>query len=340
MQIYVFPDSRLLTLVVIGFYSATMSLIPLYLVNFINALGFSIVIPYLVFWAIDFGGSEALYGFLGATYAGFQLIGAPLLGSASDRYGRRKMLLLSQFGTLVSWFVILGALASPVILLTTFSSEAFGTVELTLPLLLLILARASDGITAGNISIANAYLSDVSSAEERSKNFGRMSAASSLGFILGPGIAGVMGKDVYAVYLAIAISLVGLFCIWFFLKESLAKPISQNPCGSETKRQLGAELKDCNDRESHSLRDLLHRKTLLHLFVLYFVIYLGFNIFYSTFPLMAKTVLNWTPTQLGYFFSAMGGCLVVVQSFVLPRMGVFFKEWQLLVLGAALLASA
>ena len=215
-----------------------------------------------------------------------------------------------------------------------------GTVHFTLPLLLLILARASDGITAGNISIANAYLSDVSTPEDRSRNFGRMSAASSLGFILGPAVAGVVGTDVNAAYLAIAVSLVGLFCIWFFLKESLVKPLSESPCGSQTKRQMGAEIRDCNEKTTKSFDKLIARKPLLHLFVLYFVIYLGFNIFYSTFPLMAKTVLSWSPSQLGTFFSTMGACLVVVQTFVLPRLSKYLSETQLLMFGAALLATA
>ena len=317
-----------------------MSLYPLYLVNFINALGFSIVIPYLVFWATDFGGSPALYGALGATYAGFQLLGAPMLGTASDYYGRKKILFLSQLGTLISWIGILFALLSPRTLLGQFESDWLGRVELTLPLILLVVARAFDGLTAGNISIANAYLSDVSSEKDKSKNFGRMSAASSLGFIIGPSIAGLLEKDVWATYMAMGVSMVGLFCIVGFLKELKPSHIKKNPCGQEVKRQLGAEVRDCNDKIHHGFFDIIKDRSILQMFFLYFVIYLAFNLFYSTFPLMAKNNLEWTSKQIGFFFSVMGACLVIVQFFVLPKAGEQFSQKSLLVIGALCLATS
>lgn len=317
-----------------------MSLYPLYLINFINALGFSIVIPYLVFWATDFGGSVALYGALGATYSGFQLLGAPLLGSASDKYGRKKLLFVSQLGTLISWFGILYALNSPRTEFGDFESGWLGHVTLTLPLIVLVAARAFDGLTAGNISIANAYLSDVSPEKEKGRNFGRMSAASSLGFILGPSIASFVPSDKVAVYVAVGISLIGLAFITFFLKELKPAQVKNNPCEVEVKRQLGAEIRDCNDKIHHGFWDLMHDKSILHLFFLYFVIYLGFNIFYSTFPLMARGVLAWTPQQLGFFFSFMGACLVVVQFFLLPRAGKILSEKHILVFGALCLATS
>lgn len=216
-----------------------MSLWPLYLINFINALGFSIVIPYLVYWAVDFGGSPALYGAIGAIYSGTQLIGAPILGAASDRYGRKKLLFLSQLGTLISWIGILCALKSPRVLFGQMSSSWLGDVAFTLPLILLVLSRAFDGLTAGNISIANAYLSDLSDNKSRSKNFGRMSSASSLGFILGPALAGLIGNDLHSVYAALFISFVALFCIQFFLRETPSQNLSSSPCKSEARRQLG-----------------------------------------------------------------------------------------------------
>jgi DHA1 family tetracycline resistance protein-like MFS transporter len=73
-----------------------ISLLPLLLINFIGTLGFSIVLPFLVFLVIDFGGNAIVYGILAATYPAFQLIGAPMLGRWSDTYGRKKILLLSH----------------------------------------------------------------------------------------------------------------------------------------------------------------------------------------------------------------------------------------------------
>jgi len=86
-------------------YNGKVSLYPILSVNFVGTLGFSIVMPFLVFLVIKFGGNAFIYGILGATYSAFQFIGAPLLGKWSDTFGRKKILLLSQIGTLLSWLI-------------------------------------------------------------------------------------------------------------------------------------------------------------------------------------------------------------------------------------------
>ena len=134
---------------------------PILLVNFMGNLGFSIVLTFLVFLVKDFGGNALAYGILGATYSAFQLVGAPILGKWSDLYGRKKILLLSNAGTFIGWVFFIFALFQPV---EKFSIDntLVGTIVLSVPLLLLFLARAVDGITGGNISVANAYLADIS----------------------------------------------------------------------------------------------------------------------------------------------------------------------------------
>src|SRR5215208_6861407 len=127
-------------------------LYPLLLINFIGTLGFSIVLPFLVFLVIDFGGNAIVYGILAAMYPAFQLIGAPILGRWSDIYGRKKVLLLSHGGTLVGWVIFLIALFLPVNNLFNVNSTIIGTFAITLPLAALFLARAIDGLTGGNVS--------------------------------------------------------------------------------------------------------------------------------------------------------------------------------------------
>ena len=122
-------------------------LYPILSVNFIGTLGFSIVLPFLVFLVTRFGGNALVYGLMGATYSLFQLIGAPILGRWSDTYGRRKILLLSQAGTFLSWAIFLGALFLPVTTLTRVESTALGSFAVTLPLMALFFARALDGLT-------------------------------------------------------------------------------------------------------------------------------------------------------------------------------------------------
>jgi DHA1 family tetracycline resistance protein-like MFS transporter len=200
-----------------------VQLFPILLINFIGTLGFSIVLPFLVFLVEDFGGNAIVFGILSAIYPAFQLIGAPILGKWSDTYGRKKILLLSNAGTLVGWIFFLIALFLRKENILSVNSSLFGTFVLTLPLVVLFFARLIDGITGGNISVANAYLADVSSNENRSKNFGKMTISSNLGFIVGPALAALLGSTIFGnilpVIAALILSLVTLIVIGLSLKE-------------------------------------------------------------------------------------------------------------------------
>ena len=127
-------------------------LYPLLLINFIGTLGFSIVLPFLVFLVMDFGGNAIIYGILAAMYPAFQLLGAPILGRWSDIYGRKKVLLISHGGTLLGWIFFLFALFLPVENLFNISSHFFWNFCYNPSLLVLFFARSIDGITGGNIS--------------------------------------------------------------------------------------------------------------------------------------------------------------------------------------------
>ena len=177
--------------------SRPVSIYPILSVNFVGTLGFSIVLPFLVFLVTRLGGNALVYGVMGATYSFFQLMGAPILGRMSDRYGRRRILLLSQLGTMVSWGVFLFALSLPVVPLMEVDSAVTGAFTVTVPILVLFFARALDGITGGNVSVANAYLADITEESERSTNLGKMAISGNLGFILGPALAGALGATAW-----------------------------------------------------------------------------------------------------------------------------------------------
>ena len=177
--------------------STKISLYPILSVNFVGTLGFSIVLPFLIFLVTRFGGNAVIYGIMGATYSAFQLIGAPVLGRWSDKYGRMKILILSQIGTLLSWLILLLAMFLPVYNVTEVESRVLGTFILTLPLIVLFIARALDGITGGNVSVANAYLADITDEDHRSENFGKMAVSANLGFIFGPALAGLLGATAW-----------------------------------------------------------------------------------------------------------------------------------------------
>lgn len=321
-------------------------LFPLLLVNFIGTLGFSIVLPFLVFLVRDFGGNAIAYGILGATYSAFQLIGAPILGKWSDVYGRKKILLLSNAGTLIGWIFFLVALFLPVEKFTL-DNALLGTFVISLPLLVLFLARAIDGITGGNISVANAYLADISSNENRSRNFGKMAVSQNLGFIVGPALAGILGGTIYGAILpvsaALILSLVTIIVIGFRLKESKPGPPEILVQEEGTIRKVfSQECKDCFDNENPKklkFRDVFKLKHIPYLLVLYFLIFLGFNIFYASFPIHAAVGLKWSVTQLGIFYAVLSGIMVVIQGPVLRKALKKFSEQKLVIIGSVILGT-
>jgi len=322
-------------------------LFPILLVNFIGTLGFSIVLPFLVFLVIKFGGDAVVYSFLAATYPAFQLLGSPILGKWSDVYGRKKVLLLSNAGTALGWILFLIALVLPLNGTFNVNLVYFGTVMISVPLLFIFLARAIDGITGGNISVANAYLSDVSSDENRSNNFGKMAISSNLGFILGPALAGILGGTVYGALLpvlaALLLSIVTIFVIGFLLMESRPKsnPILISQEGT-IRKVFAQECRDClppvSDAEP-KFRDVFKLKHVSFLLILYFLIFLGFNIFYSSFPTHAANALQWSVTQLGIFYAVLSGIMVIIQGPVLKKALKRLSEEKLVIVGSVILGA-
>ena len=325
------------------------SLFPILLVNFVGTLGFSIVLPFLVFLVMKFGGDAIVYGLLAATYPAFQLIGSPILGRWSDTFGRKKVLLLSNVGTSVGWILFLFALFLPAEKTFNINIVFIGTFVVIVPLFILFLARAIDGITGGNISVANAYLSDLSSDESRSKNFGKMAISSNLGFILGPALAGILGGTIFGsilpVLAALILSLVTIIVIGFLLRESKPIPSSKEILVPEEGTIRKVFSQEC--RETYStvnttkprFQDVFKLRHISFLLVLYFLIFLGFNIYYAVFPTHAANDLKWSITQLGIFYAVLSGIMVLVQGPVLRKALKKFSEEKLVFIGSLILAT-
>ena len=331
------------TSVPIGKVRGRVSLFPILLVNFIGTLGYSIILPFLIILVIRFGGDELMYGIMGATYSFFQLIGAPILGNWSDRYGRKKILLLSQVGTFLAWVLFIFALLIPDTELFHMNTSS-GSFLLTMPLFILFLARALDGITGGNVSVANAYLADVTSEEDRKQNFGKMTAAANLGFIIGPALAGVLGATVFGVLLpvtaAMLISLAAIFVIAFIMPESKPCVLSGQVDEKRINKVFGQEQKDCYKlagSEKVSFKSVLRLKHIPFMLLLYFLIFLAFNFFYVAFPIHAIQGLKWSLLKLGFFFSVMGLILVLVEGPVLGKISGKYSDSVLIIAGSILL---
>ena len=323
---------------------------PILLVNFIGILGYSIVIPILIFIVADLGGNGFIYGILGAMYPFFQFIGAPILGSLSDRIGRKKVLVISQLGTFLAWILFLLAFILPKTELWSQDTELTGSYVMTLPLIIIFVARIFDGFTGGNVSVANAYLSDISTDEDRNKNFGKMGASTSLGFVLGPAVAGLLAStflgEVLPLLLAAIISLIAIFVINTRLKES-------NPCVVDTgglktasfRRFFQVELKNCyqeGDIEANPPKKgwgvVLKQPGIPLLYGIYFLTFLAFSLFYAGLPIYANTLLEWSATDLGIFLAYSSLIMILVQGPLLSRISDHVNNQTLILIGSLILA--
>ena len=147
-------------------------LLPIFLIVLVDVLGFTIVIPLLAYYAEHFGASPLVATTLVSCYAVCSLISTPIIGSLSDRFGRKPLLLVSQAGTCAGFLML------------AFSSSLW----------MVFVGRILDGITAGNLSTAQAYISDHTKPENRAKAFGIIGVAFGLGFMIGPAIGAELGK--------------------------------------------------------------------------------------------------------------------------------------------------
>ncbi|KKH94380.1 MFS transporter [Methanosarcina sp. 1.H.T.1A.1] len=321
-------------------------LLPLLTVNFIGTLGFSIVLPFLVFLVNRLGGNAFIYGLASSMYPAFQLIGAPILGRWSDIYGRKKILLLSQLGTLLSWIIFLAALFLPIVTLFKVDSGILGAFTFTLPLAVLFFARALDGLTGGNVSVANAYLADITEEKDRNRNFGKMSISSNLGFIVGPALAGLLSVTAYGeaapVLGAVVISLIGTALIVFYIPENKECSLEGPAEAEDIRKVFGYEIKECRTtRETGkpSFREVLKLPNIPYMLGLYFLIFLGFNIFYTAFPLHAIAALDWGIAEMGVYFTVLSALLIIVQGSILPRLSKRYSDASLIIFGSLMLGT-
>ena len=171
----------------------------------IDLIGFGIVIPVLPYYSErpEFGATPFVLGVLGASYSVMQFIFSPILGSLSDKLGRRPVLFFSLLGTSAGFFMV-GFAGS---------------------LWMLFAGRILDGITGGNISTAQAYIADVTTRKDRARGMGLIGAAFGVGFVLGPMLGGVLSRWGASVPFIFAggLALVNAISLFFYLPESLTK---------------------------------------------------------------------------------------------------------------------
>lgn len=297
--------------------------LPAYFLTFVNTLGFSILIPVLPFIVKDiYNAPEFVYGLILSLYAFFQFIGAPYLGSLSDRIGRKPVLVISQIGTLLSWFIFIIAYflpTEPVILLA-------------LPLWVIIIARIFDGITGGNISVTNAYISDITTPKEKSTIFGYLGGIAGLGIIIGPGIGGLASSGsigyLGAVLIAFVISLITTFSIIFWLNES-------NKNIGEAKKEKFSLSKTL--LVTKRIKTLNASYVINKIFLLRFVMGLIMASYIATIPLFVVDLFGFDQKQLGFFMLFVGMYLALNQAFAYKYIVSKLGEIKTMFLGFCLM---
>jgi len=283
-------------------------LIIIFFIVFIDLIGFGIVLPLLPFYAKNYGATPFLVGLLFVAYSLMQFIFTPLLGRLSDRYGRRPILLVSLFGSTLSYLL-------------------FG-IGGSLPLL--FISRALAGAMGGNISTAQAYIADVTTDENRARGMGLIGAAFGLGFVFGPAMGGILSQWGAQVPFFAAAIICGTNLLFAFkrLPESLP---------TEKRIRVAA---DGTTPPRRRYRDFW--KVLLHphvggLIFLFFLTMVSFTVMEATLALLAEKKFQFTAVHTGYFFAYIGILIVIMQGVLVGPLVKLWGEKRLISLGCALL---
>jgi len=272
----------------------------LFVVVFIDLLGFGMVIPVMPRYAAELGAPKAWIGLLLTGYSLMQFVFAPIWGRLSDRVGRRP--------------VLLGSIAMTAVGFVTYAlAPTFGW---------LLASRLFAGMATANLAIARAYVADVTTPETRAKGMGVIGASFGLGFILGPAIAAPLSHLSIAApgYAAAALSVVNGIAAWFILPEP-----ESHVAGARRGRLEGL---------SNELRKPGIRRILLTSFVSI----LAFSALEATFSLLAKDVFSLDQAHVGYVFAYIGVLAVIMQGVLIGPLTRRFGEVRLLVIGLALQA--
>lgn len=261
-----------------------LRLLPILGITFIDILGFSILVPLLPFLVKRFGAPDIAVGVVFATYSLCQLVAGPLWGNASDRIGRKMVLIVSQVGSAISWTMLAFAPSLPLVLVS----------------------RALEGFSGGNIGVTQAYVSDLVEPKKRGQAFAYVGAAFSAGFVFGPATGGWLAERYgFAVpfLVAAALQVVTLLLTIFMLPESRGK----SPDQAEAPVGLRDIARSLSDRAVAPV---------LWLRLVYTLAMYGW---FSAMTLILHAQLGWGVAETSYVFAGFGILQVLLQLTVVGR---------------------
>ena len=283
-------------------------IVPIFLIVLVDILGLTMLMPLLPFYARTFGATAEQVGALLSVYALFSLISGPPLGSLSDRFGRKPVLLASQCGTFLGLLLMASA----------------GS------LWVVFLARIIDGATAGNITVAQAYIADVSKPSERAKSFGLIGIAFGIGFLIGPASTAFVAShfgDRTAVLVAAGFSFTSLLTTLFMLPANPPRPAPEpgEPAPPVTTRTSPFDFR--------VYAEFFRRPGIGPLLWQFFAFQLCFGMFFGGFALYAERRFGLDTSGVSYSMTYVGLLGIVVQGFLLQRLIKALGESRLMVIG-------
>jgi MFS family permease len=276
-------------------------LLSIFLIVLVDVLSLTIVIPLLPFYAERYGASAQVVGLLITAFAFCQFLAGPILGELSDRLGRKPILILSQLGTFIGLLIFARATS----------------------LFFIFLARIIDGITAGNITVAQAYISDHTPPQKRAQAFALIGVAFAIGFMLGPPLSGLLvGYGFSApIYLSAALSMTSILCTFFLLPKEGA------PARSSGKIKYVKLITQAFAPSAYA--PFFRRAELRGLLLQFFLFMFSFTLYIAGFALFAERQLVWNghpfgAREVGIYMGLMGCFSIIVQG---KMVGYLAKIW-------------
>ncbi|MDR3607709.1 MAG: MFS transporter [Oligoflexia bacterium] len=291
-------------------------ILSIFLIVLVDILGLTLILPLLPFYAERLGATPSIASLLVSIYAFCQLVAGPALGQLSDRIGRKPVLILSQAGTLAGFILL-----------------AFST-----RLWMVMLSRAIDGLTAGNITVAQAYISDVTDPKNRTRAFGLIGAAFGLGFLIGPAISGFLAQyDFhYPMFGAALLSALSILSSFVLLPRASR---DEHPQTAAARQPIRLRLPNLVERWN-SYVAAFREPALSGYLWKFFAFSMSFGTFIGGLALFAERRYVWKglplgPQQIGYVFAISGLVGVVIQGGLIGRLSHRLGEKKLVDVGFA-----
>jgi MFS family permease len=272
---------------------------------FIDATGFGIIIPLLPFYSETFQAGSAALGILVASFSLMQFIFSPILGRISDNVGRKPVLIISILTSVASF------------LLFAIANSYF----------ILLLSRIVAGL-ATETAVAQAYIADITSKNERSAGIGKVGAAFGAGFIVGPAIGGFLSVYGFSApgFAAFFLSLANLLFVLFFLPESLKKESSKLLLSPKSISSFFSKLLAA-----------FAKPLIGAVLMIFFIVFLSFSAIPVIVPLLGVAFFGFGAVEMSYFFMYIGAVQIILQSVVIGKVTRKFGEEKLLAFGPLLM---